>query len=103
MRKQYQDLLMEHLGRQAEELGLSGSGGWARECLEKSGLEHAVICNYMHAVICINMYFIIRNNKHAIICNNMHTILSNNMHTVVPNQEQSGCGLPDARTRPCPH
>ena len=21
----------------------------------------------------------------------------------VPNQEQSGCGLPDARTRPCPH
>ena len=21
----------------------------------------------------------------------------------VPKQEQSGCGLPDARTRPCPH
>ena len=23
--------------------------------------------------------------------------------STVPNQEQSGCGLPDARTRPCPH
>ena len=22
---------------------------------------------------------------------------------IVPKQEQSGCGLPDARPRPCPH